>query len=124
MPNNYSRKQNTDNYQTRVERLVTKANDLLRRVKLPTTSFEDLIALNKDVNNWLAASRDELSHIYTDPGLVAPLGILTGLNLEEISHQDIKESLEAIVSERVATLREIVSETRAFDGKGLVAQPA
>lgn len=124
MPNNYSRKQNTDNYQTRVERLVTKANDLLRRVKLPTPSFEDLIALNKDVNNWLAASRDELSHIYTDPGLVAPLGILTGLNLEEISHQDIKESLEAIVSERVATLREIVSETRAFDGKGLVAQPA
>jgi len=81
-------------------------------------SFDELIALNEDVNQWLAASRDELSHIYPDAGIVEPLGVSTGLNLEEISHQDIKESLERITSERVTALRDIVQQTRAFDGVG------
>ena len=119
---NYSRKQNTNNYQVRIERQITKADELLRRLKKPSPSFDDLIATNGDVEQWLAASRDELTHIYDDGDIVEPLGVSTNLDLEEISHQDIKESLEAIVSERVMTLREIVSKTRAFDGRELVAQ--
>ena len=118
----YSRKQNTNNYQIRIERQITRADELLRRVKAPTPSFDELIKLNGDAEQWLAASRDELTHIYHDGDIVEPLVVSTNLDLEEISHQDIKESLEAIVSERVATLREIVSQTRAFDAKGLVAQ--
>lgn len=82
----------------------------------------DLIALNGDVEQWLTASRNELTHIYDDEDIVEPLSVSTNLDLEEISQLNIKESLEAIVSQRVATLREIVSQTRAFDGKGLVAQ--
>jgi hypothetical protein len=117
MPN-YSRKQNTDNYQVRVERQITKADALLRKLKAPVLGFEDLIALNRDVEQGLAASRDELTHIYDDAEIVEPLGVSTNLDLEEISHQDIKESLERIVSERVAKLRDIVAETRAFDGVG------
>jgi len=123
MANDYSRKQNTSNYHVRVERQVTKADALLRRLKAPMPSFDDLRALNGEVEQWLAASRDELTHIYEDEEITEPLGVSTNLDLEEISHQDIKESLEAIVSERVATLREIVTQTRAFDGRELAAQP-
>jgi len=106
----------------RVERQITKADEFLRRLKKPAPNFDDLIGLNGDVEQWLATSRDELTHIYYDEEIVEPLGASTNLDLEEISHQDIKDSLEATVSERVATLREIVSHTRAFDGKELVAQ--
>lgn len=119
---NYSRKQNTNNYQVRVERQITKADALLRRVEKPSPSFDDWIALNGNVEQWLAASRAELASIYSNREIVEPLEVSTNLDLEEISHQDIKESLEAIVSERMATLREIVSQTRAFDGKALVGQ--
>jgi hypothetical protein len=106
MPN-YSRKQNTDNYPVRVERQITKADELLRRLKAPALSFDDLIALNGDVEQWLVASRSELNGIYSGysgPEIAESLSASTGLDLEAISRQDAIKSLERIVLERVARL--------------------
>jgi hypothetical protein len=115
---NHSRKQNTDNYQQRVARQQTKGDEVLRRIKAKIVSFEDIVERNKAVEQWLATSRDDLSRIYEDGAVVEPLKISTDLNLDDLSHQRIVESLEAIVSERMAALDEIIQHTRAHDRKG------
>lgn len=114
----YSRKQNTDNYQQRIARQQTKGDELLRRIKAKIVSFEDIVERNKEVEQWLVASRDDLSRIYKDGGVAESFKTSTDLILDDLSHQRIVESLDAIVSERMAALDERFQLTRAHDGKG------
>jgi hypothetical protein len=90
----------------------------LRRIKAKITSFEDIVERNNEVEQWLAESRDDISRIYKDGGIAGVLKASTELNLEDLSHQRIVESLEEIVTERIAALNEIVRLTRVHDRKG------
>ena len=117
METNYSRKQNTDNYQLRIERQLTKGEEVLRRVREKIDNYEDVVRRSQEVNGWLLASRVELTHIYKNDEVLKPLKASSGFALEEASRQDIIESLEAMVSERIAALEEIARQTRAYDGK-------
>lgn len=90
----------------------------MRRIKAKIISFENIVERNKEVEQWLAESRDNMSRIYKIGGIADSLKTSTELNLDELSHQRIVESLGAIVNERIAALNEIVRLTRVHDGKG------
>lgn len=113
----YSRKQNTNNYHIRIERQLTKGEALLRNVRAKISNHDDLVQRNEEVEEWLSASREELRHIYTAEELVEGLKVTTDLDLNELSHQAIIETMDAIVTDRMASLNEIREQTHIFDGK-------
>jgi hypothetical protein len=118
MSNNYSRKQNTDNYQTTIERRTNKGEELLRAIRAKIDSFDDLVDRDARVQGWLGDNRAKVTGIYIDARIAEQLRPSTDLALNDISHQDIIEGLESIVLGENKALNRIVDETRAWDGKG------
>jgi hypothetical protein len=121
MPNNYSRKQNTDNYQTTIQRRTNQGKELLRVVGARINSFEDLVERDARVQSWLRDNWVTVAGIYIDAGVAGQLRSSTDLALNDISHQDIIEGLGSIVSDEIKTLKRIVNETRIWDGQDAVA---
>src|SRR6267154_4378382 len=117
MSKNYSRKQNTDNYQTTIERCTNKGEELLRAIRAKVDSFDDLVDRDARVQGWLGDNRAKVTGTYIDPGIAEQLRPSTDLALNDISHQDIIEGLELIVLDENKALKRIVDETRAWDGK-------
>ncbi|SRR5712692_6476814 len=115
MANDYSRKQNTDNYQTTIERRTNEGEELLRAVRATIRGFDDLVERNTNTETWLKENRATVGRIYTDGGIAEPFLAVTGIDLGGISHQDIYEQLDAIVSGQITALRELTEKTRAWD---------
>jgi hypothetical protein len=116
MANDYSRRSNTDGYQTRIQRRINLGEDLLQIFQAVIEGIEDLTEREKKVAEWLTANREAARLIYSDGSIIEELPTTTGIDLAELSHQDIHEQLVAIVSEQIKKLGELVQETRAWDG--------
>jgi hypothetical protein len=116
MPNDYSRRSNTDGYQTRIQRRINLGEDLLRAFRAVADGIDDLTERDRKVDEWLTGNRETARLIYTDASIAGGLPTTTGLDLGELSHQDILEQLNAIVSGQIRALQELTEETRAWDG--------
>lgn len=120
MSNDYSRRSNTDGYQVRIQSRINLAEDLLRAVRATSIGIDDLTERDRKVTEWLTGNRETVRLIYTDGRIIEGLPTTTHLDLGEISHQDILEELDAIVSGQINALRNLLEETRAWDGKAKV----
>jgi hypothetical protein len=121
MPNEYSRRQNTDGYQSQIQRRINLGEDLLHAVRAIAKGFDDLTERDRNVAEWLAENRETARRIYSDGSVSERLPTATGIDLEEVSHQDILEQLDTIVSGQIKALRDLIQETRVWDGKEKVA---
>ena len=114
----YSRKPNTDNYQSRIARRTNKGEEMLGRVTSTIVSFDDLLDRSHAVEQWITDTKIELTSIYKDEtvrGAFQPP--IADLILEKLSHDQVVSVLAEIVSERLAALAGIVEQTRAQYGK-------
>lgn len=120
MANNYSRRSNTNGYQTRIQRRINLGLDLFGMLAQPSNGIEDLTERDTDVAKWLTGNREAVHLIYEDRSIAGSLPTATNLDLNELSHQDVIDQLKQIVSEQIATLSHLVEETRAWDGMARV----
>jgi len=116
MANDYSRKQNTDGYQTRIQRRINLGEDLLRGVRSVSNGIDDLTARDGRVAEWLAENRATVQRVYANDDIAGGLPTATQIDLQESSHQDILEELERIVTGQIRRLQELIANTRAWDG--------
>lgn len=120
MANDYSRRPNTNGYQTRIQRRINLGEDLLGSLAQPSNGIEDLTERDTNVAKWLSQNREAVHLIYEDRTIAASLPTATNLDLNYLSHQDIIEQLTEIVSKQITALRELVEETRVWDGMARV----
>jgi hypothetical protein len=120
MANNYSRRQNTNGYQTRLQRRINLGEDLLGSLAQPLNGIKDLTERDTNVAQWLTENREAVHLIYENRSIARSLPAATNLDLDELSHQDIIDQLREIIPRQIVVLRELVEETRAWDGMARV----
>lgn len=109
----YERRQNTDNYHVRIERVITRGEDLLERIQLGAiNTFEELTTAFNNTSDWLIASYREIKQIYTDPAVQGALDNRINVDLENDSHATVIDGLRSAIEQRIGALNEIRRQTR------------
>jgi hypothetical protein len=115
----FSRKQNTNNYHQRIERVITGGEEILEEIKVDTNSWERIKALFTQTSQWLEEGRAEVARIYNDAAVYEALPNEIPANLDDDSHADIIDALNSIIEERIGALDEIRRQTREHDAAGI-----
>ncbi|MDQ5845331.1 MAG: hypothetical protein M3539_08550 [Acidobacteriota bacterium] len=89
----------------------------MRAIRATSNGIDDLTERDRKVTGWLTENSEKVRLIYTDGSITEALPTRTDIDLGEISHQDILEQLDAIVSGQIKALQALIEETRAWDGK-------
>ena len=110
----YSRRHNTDTWQTRFARHLNATDALIRDLDAPGQSFGDLIQRKTSIEEWLSKAAGELHMVYTDESIAKDFAVpIADLILAQVSHAQAVDILKGVIAERVQTLDRIASETRA-----------
>src|SRR5689334_12001994 len=102
MVDNYSRRQNTNGYQTRIQRRINLGEDLLGSPGQRSNGIEDLTKRDRDIGKWLTGNREALHLIYEDRSIAESFPTATSLDLNELSHQDTLDQLKGVVLRQIA----------------------
>ena len=111
----FSRKQNTNNYYQRIERVITGGEEILEAIKADTSSWERIKALFARTLQWLERGRAEVERIYDDPAIYEALPNEIPASLNDDSHAHIIDALNSIIEERIGAFNEIRRQTREHD---------
>ena len=110
----YSRRQNTNNWQIRFARQTNRTDEILRRLNAPVESFNDLIERKNSIEQWLATASEELNSIYGDRSVMEEFNRpIADLILGQLNHAQVLEVLREVIEERLEVLNRIAAETRA-----------
>ena len=111
----FSRKQNTNNYHQRIERVITGGEEILDAIRASAHSFESIKTLFARTSKWLQAGKTELARIYNNAAVYEALPDEIPVRLDDDSHTDIIDALTSVIEERIGALNEIRRQTREYD---------
>ena len=114
----FTRRQNTDTWQTRFARIANQTDGLTRQLDRPGQSLDELIANKNDLEQWLTNSARELRLIFADPSISSEFAIpIADLILAHINHAQAVDVLKEIIEDRLRLLDAIAKHTRLQEGR-------
>ena len=111
----FSRWRNTDNYDRRIERMITRGNEILDSIQNDANSDDRIQELVERTSQWLQHGRSLISSIYIKSAVYEPVLHKVPAGLDKGSAAEIISGLMAVIRKQIDTLNRISRQTRKYE---------